>query len=247
MLILTCDDFEVPDGLGGTVFPYAGADGDDAEIPAAAFSLIFDWRSIPNITADRLNYISEMTDPGGLVLGWIEADEPGIIDLIKSGYKLKTGQAQYLLEELTSHLEQLEELTVLAAQTQIDCYWWNTAQTADCPDDLDTEDPALSPGNTYTVPVETFRSSLTELDVEVGGDWGVDAANALALAFAESQLDCRWGMRCRQSAVKTTWAFRMLYPITRRLTRWGRSSFQQTQWRARSACWRPTSRRWPRR
>jgi len=167
-LVLTCDDR----------FPGAGRTGADVEIPAGQFILLWDWREIPDITADRLNwYATETLEFREQVLTMAAAPRAQGSLQIRAQYRLKLAQAIWVWESLNTIFSRLDEYAEVAATSALDCYWESAEQTATCDDSVR---PAEAP-NSVTAGARAVRSYTSQAD-----------ADAQALALAQSQLDCMY-------------------------------------------------------
>jgi len=161
-----------------------GPEGSSVTIEAGALQTLFDWRTIPGIKADRLAYLSRQSadhDLESTVLGWMEdteLDEAETVELIR-GYKLLQAQAQYVYDFLRQALDALQSAAEAAARALIYCFWYNVEQIARC-SDLYTDSPLPVP-QAFTVVAGDFQSTD-----------GQEEANALAVAYAQSQLECVW-------------------------------------------------------
>ncbi len=157
-------------------FPGQDRLGDPVTIVSGTFIRAWDWRAIPDVAPDRLNWLSEQsTSFRGQVLDHAAEDRETGVGLIRNQYLLKLAQAEWVWDTLNTIFDQLDEFNLVAANTALDCYWENEEQTAVCDD---TVRAAVSP-NSVTVVAGELRSYTSQAD-----------ADARALALAQSQLDC---------------------------------------------------------
>jgi hypothetical protein len=158
--------------------------GETVEIAAGTFSLIFDWRTIPGITTDRLAFLARKDESyRSQIVTWAVQPKATVLASIKSAFKLTTEQAEYAHTTVYQTLDTLDNLVFLAAATALDCNYENVFTTVECPEDPEGSAAAsISPN----VPVDagTFLSKLSQID-----------ADEQAERFGEAQLECLYNSR----------------------------------------------------
>ena len=151
---------------GGDLPPLGGP----VTVPAGAIVEFFDWRTIPELTEDRLRYLSELYE-GELedILVWATQDFEDVQASIRSTYKLTRAQALFAWETVRDLQVRVLDLATVTAEGALECWWENEETPVTCENTADT----------YTVEPGEFRSANSQED-----------ANTLARLYGESRIVC---------------------------------------------------------
>jgi len=169
-LTLSCADLE-----------NVGPEGEPVTIPRDSFQEPFFFASLVELTAAQLNYIAslEESDLQALVPKNISAST------IASELKLNSTQGTIVRAAFDAAIDDVNAQALESATATITCLWWNTEQTATCPEDALLEAPENAPSsvqNPSVVAEGTVSSSISQED-----------ADQQALILAQSELQCLWG------------------------------------------------------
>lgn len=171
--VLTCADVE---GMG----PF----GPDAIVGEGQVSEILVWTDIPDVTAAQLDYLTTLTDQE---LQMISADGVATSTL-QDLTRLNAVQTGYLYARLQTLRQNVADATRLSAVALLRCVWRSALQQVYC------SDPQAARTNQSPQAVAT---GIVNPGVCLAGSYESQTsqaeADALALAFARSQLVCLVG------------------------------------------------------
>ena len=129
----------------------------------------FSWNEVPDITDNQLVYLGTLAAVQMEAIKGMEAVE------IRDLTRLTLEQATYARERITALQTDLDESAMAAAMALMDCWWENGEQVVTCEQGM-----KFNTGS-YTVVPGTIISKSSQED-----------ADAQALVFAQTQLDCWW-------------------------------------------------------
>lgn len=167
--------------------------GHPVMLPAGTLTEVITIQTIASIPTSVLNYISinnledeleslfntrvtsEVVQGG--VTSWPSVATTADLERLAG---IQPGYGEMLLTLVNAKLKELDEAAKTLAISQLDCVWWNAAQTAECPDpemaDYTQHADAVF---SMTVPANTISSQISQ-----------SVANDLALSQAQSGLNC---------------------------------------------------------